>query len=194
MVDWIALEELDSALRRMRRQLQSLLGDAHELGIAQMTDVHMNARSTSTVKAFVEQLPNYDEIRKWRFNLENALKEKATPQLIGTCLVSELFPRTVYNIGLPKQTYLEDVCDLLEEAEPASCVATFGAIRSIARNVSFVPPAGQIADKILAEESGLHSLLHNLVRCEQLRESIAPRANPHPKHPMNATMRPESAV
>lgn len=171
MVDWSSLQEADATLQKAEQLLRSVLAEAFRCGLSQSNGKPVCNKQRSQAKAIANNLPNSGEIRNARFVLESTLSEKASPKLVAECLVHELLPRAKYNINLPKQTFLADVFALLEEAEPASCLAVFRAMLNLGRNSRFVPPAGHIADKVFAEEARLHGQMKDFIRFEQLKKT-----------------------
>lgn len=172
MVDWSNLEETNLEVRRWPRMLQRLLSEAHELGLLSDSLRSVGKLSAKT-KTFFKELPELSTVQGGRFVLESALEEKATPTLVAECMIHQLFPRTVYNFALSQKAYLADLLELMEEAEAVSCLAVYRAMRDIGLNNSFVPPAGTVVDKILAEESHLNSLIRDFIRFEKLAELCA---------------------
>jgi len=88
-------------------------------------------------------------------------------------LLNQVCNRSRYDWGISKQVFLDDILLLLEETDPVSCLAVFRAMRHIGLYQNFVPPAGLIAGKIFAEESQLSSQTTDLIRLEELVESLA---------------------
>jgi hypothetical protein len=173
MIDWDALTETDLELKRLGRQSQTILAEAHELELTELASVGASRKPGSDAKVFIRGLPNSEEIRSGRFLLRAARAEKATPKFIAQCLINRVFNRSRYDMALSRQAFLDDILSLLEEADPVSCLAVFRAMRHIGLNEKFVPPAGLVADKVLTEESQLNSQTRDLVRLEKLVESCA---------------------
>lgn len=173
MIDWDALTETDLELKRMGRQAQTILADAHELELTELASVGASRKPRSDAKAFIRGLPGPEAIRSGRFLLRTARADKATPTFIAQCMIQRMFNRSRYDMTISKQAFLDDILSLLEEAEPVSCLSVFRAMRHIGLNEKFVPPAGLIAGKILTEEGQLNSQTRDLVRLEKLVESLA---------------------
>lgn len=173
MIDWDALTETDLELKRLRRQAQVILAEAHELELTELASVGASRKLGSNAKAFIRGLPGHEEIRSDLFLLRSTRAEKATPTFIAQCMINQMFNRARYDMTISRKAFLDDVLSLLEDAEPVSCLAVFRAMRHIGLYEKFVPPAGLVADKILTEESQLNSQTRDLVRLEKLVESFA---------------------
>lgn len=173
MIDWSALQEMDATLQKAEKQMRSVLAEAYEYGLPQFSAKNGSGKRRPQAMAIVNRLSDSGEIRNARFLLESALAEKASPSLVAECLVRQLFPRAKYHIDLPREAFLTDVFALLEEAEPASCLAVFRAMLSLGRTVRFVPPAGHIADKVVAEDTRLHGQMRGFIRFEQLEKGFS---------------------
>lgn len=170
MIDWAALEEIDLEVKSVGRMLERVLFEAHEL---QLMDLSTRSKPGAKAKSFVKGLFEAQDIKGGRFVMESALKEKASPGVIAECMVSQLFNRAMYNISLPKTAFLNDILMLLEDTTPPSCLAVFRGTRNLGLHSRFVPPAGRIAETILAEESQLHSQLRDFRRFENLLKNCA---------------------
>lgn len=173
MTDWTALTETDATLRKFSKIAEALLGEAHELGLLPVGVSAADAGAGSLAKTLKKRLRDSIDIRAPRFVLDDALAEKTFPKFVGECLVHQLFPRSNYNINQPKQAFVSDILDLMEDAEPVCCLSVFRSMRSIGRNERFVPPSGKIVESILAEEAALLALLGGFVRLQQLKEMYA---------------------
>lgn len=172
MVEWSALQEIDTKLQKVEELLRNVLAEVRGCGSFAFGEKNSSNKQRSQAKAIINKLSSSDEIQSIRFLVESALAEKASPLLVAECLVHQLLPRAKYHIDLPKQAFLADLYALLEEAEPVSCLAIFRGMLNLGRSVRFVPPPAHIADKAFAEEARLHAQMRDLIRFEQIQKTF----------------------